>query len=275
MFIFLLFTLPNYASDANSKNSKTEKRKIVLKKGETASSKRKVWKATGIKINGRSAIRSRLMIDKPLNRFTNEDKKQNRQNLEVLRRQPATQRFFAVVQEGEAGSPKIMVGNRCPKLTAKLDLSKHPGEVLPAKRCFYWYVNKKGKLVFSTASGNYQITRDNYRKIAPFLDISDFRVLSQQLIALELMRRGSERTKSGLIDLVQGNARKAVCTATQDWASSKCSTLEASRKEDYQKIYDRQMRQTANESANRRKSLARKLNGNENKSRKSKMKTRK
>lgn len=245
--IILLFALPNYALNLTPKANKAEKRKTVSKKVEVNVPKKKTLVAGSLKTSSRLAIRSRLMLDKPLNKFTDADKKRNRLNLEILRRQTATQRFFAVVREGEGGSPKIMVGNRCPKLTAKLDLSKHPGEVLPAQKCYYWYVNKKGKLVFSTASGNYQITRDNYRKIAPFLDVNDFKVLSQQLIALELMRRGSEKTKVGLIDLAQGNTRKALCSGTQDWASSNCSTLEANGKKDYQKIYDRQMRESKNE----------------------------
>lgn len=278
VLVLLFFALPNYASDTYSKVSKTAKKKTVSKKSESPSLKRKESEAKKVKSNGRLAIRSRLMMDKPLSKFTDKDRKRNRQNLEALRRQPATQRFFAVVQEGEGGSPKIMVGNRCPKLTEKLDLSKHPGEVLPSKSCFYWYVNKKGKLVFSTASGNYQITRDNYRKIAPFLDIKDFKVLSQQLIALELMRRGNSNTKDGLLDLAQGNTRKAVCAGTQDWASSKCSTLEASSKTDYQKIYDRQMREAAKASINRKnvtKRNAVKLTKNRNVKRKTIAKSKK
>lgn len=240
IFVFL-FVVPNYSFDTK-KSVKTEKKADTEKKTNGLPKRGKTEKGFS-KANSRSAISSRLMLNKPLAEFTKEDKKQNRINLELLRRRPTTQQFFSIVQEGEAGTPKIMVGNKCPALTAKLDLSRHPGEVLPSK-CFYWYVNKKGKLVFSTASGNYQITRDNYRKIAPFLNISDFKVLSQQLIALELMRRGSSKTKSGLIDLEQGNVRKAVCTGTQDWASSKCSTLEAGKKKDYQKIYDRQVYET-------------------------------
>lgn len=286
--VFSLLVFPNYAANDKTKSSKIRNREIVSKKNESNSPKRKPGsktekpKATAnteagkIKSNSAAEIRARYLFNKPLNKFTGEDKKQNRRYLENLRRKPATQRFFTVVQEGEGGNPKIMVGNRCPKLTDKLDLTKHPGEVLPS-RCFYWYVNRKGKLVFSTASGNYQITRDNYRKIAPFLDIKDFKVLSQQLIALELMRRGSQRTKSALIDLERGNARKALCLGTEPWASSKCSTLEASQKKDYQKIYDRQMREAGNRPSRRKNSPERepvKVAGDGNKNLKSKVKDR-
>jgi len=70
---------------------------------------------------------------------------------------------------------------------------------------------------------------------------------NQALAALELIRRGGgaaeartarglslrRRIQTGFVNLVKGNLKKALCLATYDWASSRCSSLPAGNKVDY------------------------------------------
>lgn len=144
----------------------------------------------------------------------------------LLKRQDV-QLFLAVIQKAEAGEPNIMVGG-CRAKTLKF----HPAYTLP-KRCWYW-LRYRGDWVYSTASGNYQITLSNWKELAKFLGLRDFSVRSQQLAALELIRRGggarSQRTQTGFVKLVQGNLNAALCVGTVDWASSWCSPLPANHK---------------------------------------------
>lgn len=150
--------------------------------------------------------------------------------------------FLAVIKQAEGGEPNIMVGG-CRAATLKL----HPALTLP-RRCRF-YVPGWG---FSTASGNYQITYSNWKEIAPFLRLEDFSETSQALAALELIRRGGgaanagtpgglalkRRIQGGFVKLLQGNLKSALCLASYDWASSTCSPLPASYKNDYAKLVE-------------------------------------
>lgn len=194
-----------------------------------------------------AAIGNRFLLNKPVAEFTEADKRKIRRELEILRRRKTTQQFLSIIRLAEAGEPNIMVGDKPGCRVASL--KKHPGEVLP-KRCFYYFYDKKGKLQFSTASGNYQITRQNFRIFAPFLNLRDFEVSSQQLAALELVRRGGRKpkqVKKGFEALVRGNVREAVRLGTPDWASIPGSDLPGKKRTDFEQIVRKVLRNPAAE----------------------------
>lgn len=171
--------------------------------------------------------------------------------LEVLSR-PATRLFLDVVQKAEGGELNIMVGG-CRAQTVRL----HPALTLP-RSCRHpiWI---SGRLQFSTASGNYQITFSNWKQLAPFLGLPDFSETSQALAALEFIRRGGgaanaftprglatkQRIQRGFIELLKGNVSRALCLATYDWASSSCSPLPAANKVDYVRLAKTMHKKTA------------------------------
>ena len=150
--------------------------------------------------------------------------------------------FLSVIKKAEAGEPDLMVGG-----CRAHSLKKHPALLLP-KSCRY-PVSGWG---YSTASGNYQLTLENWLKIAPFLELRDFSELNQALAALELIRRGGGaaspigskgraiklRIQGGFLKLLQGDVKSALCMATHDWASSSCSTLPANNKIVYAHLAD-------------------------------------
>jgi muramidase (phage lysozyme) len=184
----------------------------------------------------KQSIRDRYALDQKL---TETDGEEIKRKLAALLARRDVQRFLAVIQKAEAGEPNLMVGG-CRAKT----LAKHPAYTLP-KSC--WYpVRIGGKLRYSSASGNYQITITNWKAIAKFLGLPDFSVASQQLAALELIRRGggsrSPRVQTGFELLVKGKAKKALCPATKDWASSWCSPLPANGRVDLAREYGRRER---------------------------------
>ncbi len=77
-----------------------------------------------------------------------------------------------------------------------------------------------------------------------------FSKTEQALVALELIRRGGgaagattprglalkRRIQRGFLHLVTGDVNSALCLASQDWASSSCSTLPAATKVDYTEL---------------------------------------
>ncbi|MDX6403224.1 MAG: hypothetical protein QOH70_679 [Blastocatellia bacterium] len=166
-----------------------------------------------------------------------------RMKLLKLLSRPGTKLFLEVIQKAEGGEPNIMVGG-CKTKSLKL----HPALTL-SKRCRY-PIRISGRLRFSTASGNYQITFSNWKHLAPFLGLPDFSQTSQALAALELIRRGGgaanaftptglaikRRVQQGFLALLKGNVSRALCLATYDWASSSCSPLPAAGKIDYAKL---------------------------------------
>jgi muramidase (phage lysozyme) len=148
--------------------------------------------------------------------------------------------FLKVIRTAEAGEPDLMVGGcRAP------NLKKHPALQLPYS-CRY-LVKGLGR---SSASGNYQLTLENWKKIAPFLKLRDFSETNQALATLELIRRGGgaadphtdkgfamkRRIQGGFLKLLLGDLDSALCMATQDWASSSCSTLPAANRVVYARL---------------------------------------
>jgi len=156
---------------------------------------------------------------------------------------PAIRLFLAVIQKAEGGEPNLMVGGCRAK-----NLKAHPALTLPMS-CRY-RIRIAGRLMLSTASGNYQITLSNWQRIATFLGLTNFSETSQALAALELIRRGGgaadaftaigratkRRIQQGFLDLLNDRVNRALCSATYDWASSSCSPLPAAEKIDYAKL---------------------------------------
>lgn len=163
-----------------------------------------------------------------------------RQHLQAILSRGDVKRFLAVIKKAEGGKPRIMVGG-CQART----LRQHPALTLP-KRCRF-SIRVNGRRTFSTASGNYQITYSNWKRIAPFLGLQSFSENDQALAALELIRRGGgaaeartsrgialkRRIQTGFLYLLKGRLSKALCFATFDWASSSCSSLPAGYKLNY------------------------------------------
>jgi muramidase (phage lysozyme) len=188
-------------------------------------------KAVNLKFLTSAAIGKKFLLDKPVREFSAADKRRVRLELEALLRRRATQQFLSVIQIAEGGEPNIMVGDK-PGCRVRT-LRRHPGEVLPS-RCFFFF-RDKGRLKFSTAAGNYQITRQNYRMLSPFLDLKDFEVLSQQLAAVEIVRRGTRKPalgRKGFEALVRGDVKTAIKLGTSDWASMPGSDLPGYKRKD-------------------------------------------
>ena len=179
-----------------------------------------------------------------LNKRVNESNgPQVRRNLQALLPRQDVKQFLGAIKKAEGGKPNIMVGG-CLART----LREHPALTLP-KRCRYW-LRFNGRRTFSTASGNYQLTLSNWKRIAPFLRLRSFSENNQALAALELVRRGGgaaesqtlrglslkRRIQAGFVDLLKGNLKRALCLATYDWASSSCSPLPASYKVNYARL---------------------------------------
>jgi muramidase (phage lysozyme) len=155
-----------------------------------------------------------------------------RKKLKRLLSNPLVRQFLATIKEAEAGEPDLMVGGCRAK-----NLKKHPAEALPKSCRFPIYIN--GVKKYAGSSGNYQLTLENWKAIAPFLGLKDFSEENQAIAALELIRRGGgaadaytkkglvikNRIQNGFLALVQENLKKAFRLATYDWASSKDSPL--------------------------------------------------
>lgn len=170
---------------------------------------------------------NRLALKYALNKnIRDTDGTEMRRELLSLLSRPDIRLFLEVIQEAEGGEPNLMVGGCRAK-----DLSQHPGLSLP-RRCFF-PVKINGHWRYSTASGSYQITLTNWRRIATFLGLRDFSVNSQMLAALELIRSGGPKSQAGFLNLVQGHLNSALCQTTQPWASSSCSTLPGHPKKNF------------------------------------------
>lgn len=146
-----------------------------------------------------------------------------RKNLEGLLNNPKVQLFLQTVKVAEGGAPNIMAGGRRVN-----DLSRHPGETVPMSQWF------RGPAGASSAAGNFQITRTNFRQLQPTLGLPDFSEKSQAIAALELMRQGggtrSKKIQQAFVALVRGDLETAFRGGTQDWASSSFSTLPGGKK---------------------------------------------
>lgn len=188
----------------------------------------------------RADLIRRYALDKHL---SNVNGPQMRANLQEMLARRDVKRFLAVIRKAEGGERNIMVGGcRAPTLR------QHPALTLP-KRCRY-RIRVNGKWMSSTASGYYQLTFSNWKRIAPLLGLKSFSEDNQALAALELIRRGGgaaesqttkglslkRRIQAGFINLIRGNLKEALCLATYDWASSRCSPLPAGYKLDYARL---------------------------------------
>jgi muramidase (phage lysozyme) len=87
------------------------------------------------------------------------------------------------------------------------DLSKHPGVARSFKQT-------DGKTNATTAAGKYQFLRATWNDVAGTLGLSDFSPQSQDLGALELMRRSGS-----LDDVLRGDYASAVRKDGRTWAS--------------------------------------------------------
>jgi len=141
-----------------------------------------------------------------------------------------TRILLATIQKGEDGGPLVIVGKgqrkskKFREIMCKLNFRTHPANQFPkGMRCF---VHNKKLNRCSTASGNYQITKTNWDYYKKYLDLKDFSVESQQIIALELIRTGRARIVKGnykgrgYVELMKGNLKNAIRYGTNDWASS-------------------------------------------------------
>lgn len=133
-----------------------------------------------------------------------------RQYLEQASKNPTVQAFFEAIKKAEGGDLNIMAGGRRVNSGAL-----HPGEVVPMSQ---WFRTSKGP---SSAAGFYQITRTNWRNLAPQLGLDNFSDPHQQLIAA--MKLFADR--GGMPALLSGNIEAALNIAALDWTSTPGSTI--------------------------------------------------
>jgi muramidase (phage lysozyme) len=128
------------------------------------------------------------------------------QTLEGLLQDPKIQALLATIQTAEGGKLNVMAGGR-----TVLSGAAHPGEIVPSSQ---WFQGSKGP---SSAAGLFQITRTNWRSIAPKLGLNNFSdPHQQQLAALYLM---SQHT-GGLEALTSGDPSRMMGLAAKDWSST-------------------------------------------------------
>jgi tape measure domain-containing protein len=136
-----------------------------------------------------------------------ESKEKLRQALEDLLSDPNIQALLYAIKKGEGGKPNVMAGGRIVNSGAL-----HPGEVVPMSQ---WFRGDKGP---SSAAGNYQITRTNWRTIAPKLGLDNFSDPKQQ--ALAALYLFSQHDKGAGIRAAQsGNLAGMEAIARLDWTS--------------------------------------------------------
>jgi tape measure domain-containing protein len=133
-----------------------------------------------------------------------------RDYLEHAAKNPTVQAFFEAIRKAEGGELNIMAGGRRVNSGAL-----HPGEIVPMSQ---WFRTSKGP---SSAAGLYQITRTNWRNLAPQLGLDNFSDPHQQLIAA--MKLFADR--GGMPALMSGNIEAARNIAALDWTSTPGSTI--------------------------------------------------
>lgn len=122
--------------------------------------------------------------------------------------------FFEAIKRAEGGRPDVMAGGR------RVDSGAlHPGEVVPMSQ---WFRTSAGP---SSAAGDFQITRTNWRNLAPRLGLDNFSDERQQLLAAMSLFNG----RGGLDQLLSGNIDAARGTAAKDWTSTPGSTIGGGR----------------------------------------------
>jgi muramidase (phage lysozyme) len=133
-----------------------------------------------------------------------------RQYLEQVSQDPKVKAFFEAIKKAEGGAPDVMAGGRHVN-SGPL----HPGEVVPMSQ---WFRTSQGP---SSAAGDWQITRTNWRNIAPQLGLDNFSDEHQQLLAaLKLFK-----DRGGLPALLSGNIEAARNIAALDWTSTPGSSI--------------------------------------------------
>jgi tape measure domain-containing protein len=133
-----------------------------------------------------------------------------RDYLEKVSQNPTVKAFFEAIKKAEGGAPDVMAGGR------RVNSGPlHPGEVVPMSQ---WFRTSKGP---SSASGDFQITRTNWRNLAPQLGLDNFSDEHQQFIAaLKLFK-----DRGGLPSLLSGNIDAARNIAALDWTSTPGSKI--------------------------------------------------
>lgn len=130
-----------------------------------------------------------------------------RASLESLLSDPNVQAFLYAIRKFESGDDyyKKVGGGR------QADLESKDRRTLP----FSW-TDRRGRRrrVMSSAAGAYQFINPTWDSAAGSIGAQDFRPKTQDLAALELLRR-----KGALAQLLSGNLQEAVRLASKEWAS--------------------------------------------------------
>lgn len=139
-----------------------------------------------------------------------------RSYLEQVSQNPTVKAFFEAIRRAEGGrTPYVMAGR------AGRDVNSgrlHPGEVVPISQ---WFRGDRGP---SSAAGYYQITRTNWRNLAPALGLDNFSDPHQQLLAA--LKLFADRDHgAGLRSLLSGDVSGAMRVAAKDWTSTPGSTI--------------------------------------------------
>ena len=131
-----------------------------------------------------------------------------RAELENLLSEPNIQKFLDMTKKAEGtakyADPYRVAGGGKVTLT---QLDKYE----PTMWDFKETTGKKNK---SSAAGAYQVLKNTYDDVAPKLGLTDFSPRSQDLIALELMRRNNS-----LDDILKGDFQSAIKKNNKTWAS--------------------------------------------------------
>lgn len=133
-----------------------------------------------------------------------------RERLERAAADPKVKAFFDTIARAEGGKINNMAGGRIVNSGAR-----HPGEVVPMSQ---WFRTSAGP---SSAAGLYQITRTNWRRLAPALGLDNFSDPHQQMLAA--LKLFSDR--GGLPSLLSGDFETAMRVAAKDWTSTPGSRI--------------------------------------------------
>lgn len=134
-------------------------------------------------------------------------------DLRRIAQHPNVRAFFDTIARAEGGELNIMAGGR-----RVMSGAKHPGEVVPMSQ---WFRGDRGP---SSAAGLYQITRTNWRNLAPQLGLTNFSDPEQQMLAA-LKLFSDRKGGAGLQALLSGDFEKAMQVAALDWTSTPGSRI--------------------------------------------------
>ena len=143
-------------------------------------------------------------------RLLSEKASRQRERLERAAESDVVRAFFEAIRRAEGGRPNVMAGGRAINSGAL-----HPGEVVPRSE---WFVGPEGP---SSAAGNWQITRSNWRRYAQQVGATNFSDVNDQLrVALILLDEAG-----GLTKLLAGDINGAIRAAGKHWAGVPGSPL--------------------------------------------------